>query len=429
MEEIIIKLLIQLSHSALDYIIIYIMCSALLKEKLKPTLKIIIFLLIAIVLSALINLFVTYTSVIYILTYIIWVISIRIIFKKNFSDSFILYIVSYILCCGIQLLIFAFLKPAKETLTSNIITCIASFATIAACLVIYRFVPVNKLYQMISNKSLVIKLVIINVFVLILGISLLSHNSSDVFLECFPVYFISLTLLVISFISIYNSQKEIVVKEKQLEMSKQYLPIVDDLITHVMIKQHDFDNHMQTIKMLPASCHDYESLTKELAGYTNYMQDYNSASSLLKLNLKLVAGFLFSKCKLADDIGRSFKIEILNYNISTQISEYELIDVIGILIDNSFEATNPNDSITLSIDSFDNKISIKTINPGEPISPKQKAEMFSKGYSTKKNNSDKPIRGIGLYKLKTIVDSYSGKIYVDDILIKQEPYISINVVI
>ena len=49
-------------------------------------------------------------------------------------------------------------------------------------------------------------------------------------------------------------------------------------------------------------------------------------------------------------------VEIKKYNLSTHVPENDLINILGIMINNMLEATPANSSCTLTIDSVDNKI-------------------------------------------------------------------------
>jgi sensor histidine kinase regulating citrate/malate metabolism len=221
------------------------------------------------------------------------------------------------------------------------------------------------------------------------------------------MYFILIILLLLSFFEIYQSRTQAIEKEKQLDAYTQFLPIVEELITHIRMRQHDFDNELQTLKALPSICPDYDSLSQNLTSYSEHLSQTTDYSSLLKLNWKLVAGLLFSKEQLAKNSNIDFNIHIINSNLESNIPEYDFIEILGILIDNAFESTKNNGIIHLYIDSINKKTTIKITNPGYTITPEISASFFSKGYSTKGHNNS----GIGLYKLKTIVDSYYGKIY------------------
>lgn len=401
----------ELSYNMIDILIIYIMCSALIDKKMTETGIRILYTIPVLLLNTLTDVLVRYDIVSYILGYCFMAIAVYIIFKESVIQTIYLYIISFILCSIIQLLLILFMKPAAEIFTANENTYLGSFLTVIIELIIYRFAPVKVIYHFITRKSLIVKSIVLNIFVFFLVIILLSKFSPEMFFQYLTIFFISVIVLVLSFLEILHSQKEIIEKNKQLDAYSQYMPIVNELITHVRMKQHDFDNQIQAIKMLPASCPDYDSLSQKLSSYSDYLIESASCASLLKINMKLIAGFLFSKACQAEESRIDFQIHILNYNLTTKLQEYDLIEVLGILIDNAFEATGQHGRIHLYMDCKDTGIIVKITNPGELLTPEMRKNFFTKGYSTKPKIADHKIRGLDLFKMKKLLDENQGKIY------------------
>lgn len=225
------------------------------------------------------------------------------------------------------------------------------------------------------------------------------------------------------FISKHKFQQQ----QLQLKAYMDYVPIIDDLITHIREKQHDHNNHIQSMQMLPLTNKDYESLSTALLSQTKYMIDSNYLSDLLHLNLKLVCGFLISKCSEAISEEKQLKIDIKDFNLQTTVPEYELIDIIGILIDNSMEATNVGGTFTLSIRSLPNKVTIITKNIGPIVNAEFCKSIFRNGYSTKTIEGNN--RGIGLYKLKKMLDHYGGEIELNNEFDNEQTYILFEVTV
>ena len=86
------------------------------------------------------------------------------------------------------------------------------------------------------------------------------------------------------------------------------------------------------------------------------------------------------------------------------------MEILGILIDNALEACPEQGRIHLLLDTTGNKIHCIIKNDCLNISEIHLPSLFDKGYTTKvKSSAD---HGIGLYKLKKLVDSYNGVIFV-----------------
>lgn len=406
-----INFLIEFLYNIIDMLVAYIMCSALINKKIKTTYTRLLYAVPILFLSTIVDILIKFEILTYILSYCLLIIVMYIIFKDSIINTIYLYIISFILCSAIQLSLIMFMNPVAETLTSSEITYLGSLLTIIVELIIYRFIPVKVIYNFITRKSLITKSITLNIFIFFLVIILIGKFSPTMFFQYMTIFVSSVIVLIISFFEIYHSKKEIIEKNKQLDAYSQYMPIVDELITHVRMRQHDFDNQLQSIKMLPASCPDYESLCEKLSSYSDYIVESTSYAPLLKINMKLIAGFLFSKARHAEESGIDFQIHIVNYNLTTELHEYDLIEVFGILIDNAFEATGSNGKINLYIDSDSTNIIIKITNPGELLTPEMRKNFFTKGYSTKTKTSDNKMRGLGLFKLKHILDENKGKIF------------------
>ena len=107
--------------------------------------------------------------------------------------------------------------------------------------------------------------------------------------------------------------------------------------------------------------------------------------------------------------------------------EYELISIIGILIDNALESTAPFGTAYLYLDSRQNQIEIRTRNKGSVKTNEFRQNMFSPGYTTK--TGDGHGHGYSLYNLKKLTDKYNGKIYLDTVNTDQGDYIQFDVIV
>lgn len=285
---------------------------------------------------------------------------------------------------------------------------IGSILTLFIAVLIYRFINLSKLYNIICYKDSIVQVVLGNSFIIVFGIILYSKISSDKFFQYFLI--ITLIMILILFINgeIFISHAKMQKQKNQLKMYQEYLPIVEQLIDQVRTNQHAHANNLQAIQMLSATCEDFDTLKAELIKYTDYLYLQNESSTLLKINMKLVGGFLYSKQMAAQAENKHLKISLKDNTLKTNVLEYDLITMLGILIDNALEATKPEGTVFAILGSSDNKIHFTIKNIGPTLSPEFCKNIFSKGYTTKEN-SDKS-HGIGLYHLRKLTDQYSGDI-------------------
>ena len=97
----------------------------------------------------------------------------------------------------------------------------------------------------------------------------------------------------------------------------------------------------------------------------------------------VIAGFIYSKQKQAEKAHKKLNIVVHSYLLESRMPEYELVRVLGILIDNALEAISEHDSMTLHLDSRDGRIIITTLNKGPLLTPEIRAKLFTAGYTTK----------------------------------------------
>ena len=200
-----------------------------------------------------------------------------------------------------------------------------------------------------------------------------------------------------------------------------------DLIKDLRSKQHDFDNHLMAVRMLPYTYRDYESLKNALINYSDNMVSEYRESELLRINLSVVAGFIYSKMINAEKNGKTLNVIVRQHTLKSCMPEYEIIRILGILIDNALEAVDVPGSATLSLDSSQNQIIISTMNKGPVLSSDLRRNMFTYGYTTKA--IDKQHHGYGLPNMKKLVDEYEGKICLDNRTISGQNYICFEVTV
>nr|MCR5701708.1 GHKL domain-containing protein [Lachnospiraceae bacterium] len=207
---------------------------------------------------------------------------------------------------------------------------------------------------------------------------------------------------------IIYEENRIFQKEKELDLTRINSALMENMINEIRRTQHQYDNRINALTSLASVCKDYDTLKNEILKNTDIMLNDNTDYDVLKLNLKLVAALIFSKINQAKESGITLSIEIKNYSLSTKVPEYDLIDIIGIMINNMLEATPDNSACTLTLNSIDDKLLIQTKNEGPKLTTELQNKLFSQGYTTKQNETDNKKRGYGLYNLRKTVLKYGG---------------------
>lgn len=354
------------------------------------------------------------------------VISYSLILKISVSTSIFPFLLSYILYGLIEAVTVVLLPHAILTFSSNLYELIGTCVIFIFCLLV-SLLPLNKLFIILNSGNLIVKLVLSYISLLYLVIVAISKiNTLDV-ITILPLAVTFMIVLLLADIMVLNQQRTITIQKQDIENYQTYEPMTHNLISDILGKQHDFNNQMNAIRMLPYTYKDYESLSEAIANYSSYLEDEFNESELLKINLPVVAGFVFSKIKEAAKKDRILSVKIKNKSLVTQVPEYDLIRILGILIDNAIEASSNKHPVYLILDSQDGHILMQTKNEGKEISSEMRKKMFIRGYSTKVSGTARSPRGQGLPNLKELVDHYGGKIYLDNETFHEQTWICFSI--
>lgn len=200
--------------------------------------------------------------------------------------------------------------------------------------------------------------------------------------------------------------------EQELKIYKLYIKPMEELTKDIRARQHEFDNHMNAILNMHVTIDNYDELVKAQSAYGREIYDDRSRcnSSLLRISDKILAGFLYSKLIGAPEYVE-IDIQVLSQEIVTSVSEHSLVEIIGVLVDNAFEAAAPErNKVEMILDSKNDKLIFAIKNQVENLTMGEISHFFEKGFTTKKNREG---RGFGLYQANRIALGHDGEIAVE----------------
>ena len=245
------------------------------------------------------------------------ILSLLFIFRKRIIETVILYTITFlpILLLKIIMTLILNLSPFDSTpkLLFDILTLII---TMSAILLTNRFFDMNRWYTTLMSLNSYIKTAWACTFIAVLAIQVVISARLTSTADLIILFTMIVFILFVNFDGILF-QKEFNDTKKELESYEHYMPIVQELIDYIRIRQHDFDNCLQAVQMFPVIYEDYDSITKALNSFEKHAEIDHTKLELLKINLKLVAGFLISKSSDAKALGKNVQIKIKNYNLST----------------------------------------------------------------------------------------------------------------
>lgn len=223
--------------------------------------------------------------------------------------------------------------------------------------------------------------------------------------------------IVLFFLSINEWQKSKFESERksiQIEMSKLYYDTFEELLNLVRERQHDMMNHINAIYGMIYTSDNYDELVQRQKQYCDHIVENNRETHLLlSAGNPLLAGFLYTKKQEAEKLGIKVQCELRFDNKSLANKEYEIIEMIGIVLDNAIEALktiiNTERKIYIKINSNEKNINILVANTSRFYKSEEIQQFFRKNYTNKGIG-----RGIGLKKLKKMVECMSGEISVSN---------------
>lgn len=248
----------------------------------------------------------------------------------------------------------------------------------------------------------------------------------------FRIFIMFLLLTVVEIWGIIDWRKNYTLmqqKESELKLYQHYIRPLEELVKEIRAKQHEFDNHVNAILNMHLTVSDYEELVARQSAYiTEVIRDDDSRKylPLLRISDKVLAGFLYSKIVRAPSYVKT-DVDVKSLEIISGISEHHLIEIVGTLVDNAYEAcTEERNCVFMELDSENDRMVFQIRNQVQEMRLENIQKFFQKGYSTKK---DADRHGLGLYNAKMLIERYHGDIVVGMEKEADEVYICMKVIV
>lgn len=201
-------------------------------------------------------------------------------------------------------------------------------------------------------------------------------------------------------------------QEEELKIYKLYIHPLEELTKDIRARQHEFDNHMNAVLNMHVTIDNYDELVAAQSAYCKEIYEAKGVSTpaLLRISDKILAGFLYSKILGAPAYAK-VEIQVLSQQIITSVSEHNLVEILGTLVDNAFEAATPQlPLVEMVLDSREDKLIFMIRNQVQGLTMGDISGFFQKGYTTKDNRE---CRGLGLYQANMIAQQFGGEITVE----------------
>lgn len=202
------------------------------------------------------------------------------------------------------------------------------------------------------------------------------------------------------------------IDKKEINKIAKEITGIDEVIKNLRANVHEFKNNLHVILGL-IQLKEYEEAKKYILN-TQQLQENNS-SKFKKIEDYYVKALLLSRELVAKERKIELKLteeSFLDFEHGI-IDSYDLVTILGNLIENAFEACslieNENKKVELSLYEDKNIIEIQVRDNGKEIQGDIKESLFKEGVSSKGEG-----RGTGLFLVKSRVELYNGEIEIEE---------------
>ncbi len=281
-------------------------------------------------------------------------------------------------------------------------------ASILAFLIVVLVLPkcrLHKLSSFLQDKDR-IYIMALCISVIVAGYCLVQYKKLDS-IGLFQNAILFFSFICICFLVYQLGKSKVKAKEieTELKMHKLYADSIQSMIDNIRMRQHEFNNHISTMKGFCYMYNTYEELVNAQADYYETIKGESRYNKLLKTGNPVIIGFLYGKFMEIEklEIDLSFKISINEFDIG--MPAYKVVEVVGNLIRNAIEALEKTQDgekkISVLMVEYHDEFEIEVRNTSRYFAPDEIALFFKKGYSQKGEN-----RGLGLYNLKNTCEEY-----------------------
>lgn len=284
----------------------------------------------------------------------------------------------------------------------------------------------DRVRDTMKGGGFIARLVSANIgIVLIMALSIVSFDISRFMGHVRIIGGILLFCLLADGVLLHYNQRRIQ-ERKYIRMIEQYVPIVEELISQVRARQHEFNNRIMAIESAVSAAATLDEAKENVAALIKGISLSPRDRDLLVCDSKIIAGMLYGKVKHAEFLDISMELDFQGLFKKSATPETEWIEVIGILLDNALEAASAGDTVYLKTRREERYLELTVWNPAAPLSNTEFMKLFGKGVTTKRDRSS---HGFGLYNVLKLAERCHGKILARNEMLGGENYVVFGILL
>lgn len=211
----------------------------------------------------------------------------------------------------------------------------------------------------------------------------------------------------------------------KVRLMERYLPMVEELVDSVRARQHEYSNRVMSVSAAVNTATTLEEAKAAVAKLTDNLPAGDPDRELLRCDSKLISGLIFGKSREAELRHVTVEARIAAPFLHRSLTEGDLVDLTGILLDNAIEAAPADSAVILSAAPENGALRLTVSNPAGPKSAVELTQMFRRGFTTKEGGG----RGYGLYNLRRVTEKCGGKVIAKNEAIGGVNHLTIGVII
>lgn len=362
-----------------------------------------------------------------VLIYPMFVIYGILIMRKGVVQAVVNFFGALLIMSGLQLVSATLLLLLRRDMLEDQYGMILLYVVMAVLYAIVRkVVPLKRISDYFQRKDVIMNCIfIVGVILTVIALIITKDEGNVPYIEYVIIALLVLIMFALA-IGWFRYKEKALRAQLQLQAYELYGETFDKLITDIRMKQHGFQDHINTIYAQHLTCNSLEELVAKQKQYCDNLVEDNRYYKLLSLKSSVIAGFLYSKFLDAEEKGINVNYDVDVRELDVIIPEYKFVDILGNLINNALDALD-NQSVKrldVSVKETDEECVIQVANTGDEIQPDQLSRMFKKNYSSKGEN-----RGLGLYILKTMSKEYDFDIECANEIVDMENMVQFTIVI